>query len=292
MRRFYESTLAATGLPDGAVGVDAGLTLTKVVRARGGAIDAFAVETSAAPSGDLLTDMRADAPIGVTGARATIFAKAAPRIESEEIEAAVCGAVALLAGDGRAPEGDFVLALLGTGTAFAAVRGGNVSHLGGTALGGGSFAGIAWRIDPSLTYEAMIAGASRGDRTRVDTMVSDAYPDGIGRIGGEMTAAHLAKRGDASIADVLAALLNLHGENIAQIGASRALISRIPRLVLCGGFAHENPRFVESIAQMAGLFGVRVDLAPSPGFAGALGAAIIAADLTSPRRDYVPGPSP
>ena len=91
-----------------------------------------------------------------------------------------------------------------------------------------------------------------------------------------MTAAHLAKRGDETQDDVLAALLNLHAENIAQIAASRAIIAQIPRLVLAGGFAHENAALVESITSMAGLFGVRVDVTPHPGFAGAIGAAILA----------------
>jgi activator of 2-hydroxyglutaryl-CoA dehydratase len=92
-----------------------------------------------------------------------------------------------------------------------------------------------------------------------------------------MTAAHLSKHGDASRDDVLAALLNLHGENIAQIAASRAIIAQIPHLVLVGGFAHENHALVESLTAMAQLFGVKTEVAPHAGFAGALGAAIMAA---------------
>ena len=270
MRKLYACTIdAPVALPDGATGIDAGLTLTKVVRASAGRIEAFAFETGSATASDL-----GGGTLGVTGARGHVHASAGA-IVSQEIEAAAIGAKALLAADG-----DFVLALLGTGTAFAAVRGDRVSHLGGTPLGGGSFAGIARRIDPSLAYEAMIAGASRGDRTRADLMVSDAYPEGIGRIGGAMTAAHLSKQGDASLDDVLAALLNLHGENIAQIGASRAIIAQLPRLVLAGGFAHENAALVASITSMATLFGVQTQVAPHPGFAGALGAAIAAARKT------------
>lgn len=275
MRKLYACTIdVPVALPDGATGIDAGLTLTKVVRASAGRIDAFAFETGTATTSDV-----GGGTLGVTGARANAAHPSpgpSPLAEkgvtvSQEIEAAAIGAKALLAADG-----DFVLALLGTGTAFAAVRGEKVSHLGGTPLGGGSFAGIARRIDPSLTYEAMIAGASRGDRTRADLMVSDAYPEGIGRIGGAMTAAHLAKRDDASLDDVLAALLNLHGENIAQIGASRAIIAQLPRLVLAGGFAQENAALVAAISAMATLFGVQTQVAPHPGFAGALGAAIVA----------------
>jgi len=116
----------------------------------------------------------------------------------------------LLAAEERLGSGAFVVALLGTGTAFAAVRGEKVSHLGGTPLGGGSFVGITRRIAPSLSYAAMIASASRGERRRVDAMISDAYPEGIGRVGPDLTAAHLVK-GGGSLDDVLAGLLNLHG---------------------------------------------------------------------------------
>jgi type II pantothenate kinase len=275
MRKLYACTIdTAVALPDGVRGIDAGLTLTKVVQVRAGRLDAFAVETQSTTA---LALVDGETTLGVTGARGAAYAREGATV-SQEIDAAAIGAKTLLAA-----EGDFVLALLGTGTAFAAVRAGaaggaggdKVTHLGGTPLGGGSFAGIARRIEPSLTYEAMIAGAARGDRTRSDVMVSDAYPEGIGRIGGTMTAAHLAKAA-GSLDDVLAALLNLHGENIAQIGASRALIAQIRTLVLAGGFAQENAALVASISAMAALFGVETHLAPHPGFAGALGAALAA----------------
>jgi type II pantothenate kinase len=168
---------------------------------------------------------------------------------------------------------------MGTGTAFAAVRGATVQHLGGTPLGGGSFAGIACRVEASLTYERMVAGAARGDRRRVDVMISDVYPAGIGRVGPDLTAAHLARATAGSLDDFLAGLLNLHGENIAQIAAGRAQAVRMSRAVLAGGFAHANPSLVASITSMAALFGLAVEAAPWPAYAGALGAALAAADV-------------
>ncbi len=267
-------------LPPGVVGVDAGMTLTKVARGTARGIELASRETRAA----MPFDGRAVAPdasrIGVTGARAGDVSGDARAMPVQEIDAAARGLVAMLAAAERLGDGEFVMALLGTGTAFAAVRGGKATHLGGTPLGGGSFTGIVRRVDATLSYAEMIGGAERGDRRRVDAMIADIYPEGIGRIGPDLTAAHLAKQGDASMDDFLAGLLNLHGENIAQIGASRAIMANIRRIVLAGGFAHGNPALVTSISTMATLFGVAVELAPSPGFAGAIGAALVAAEAT------------
>ncbi len=268
----------ALTLPAGVAGIDAGMTLTKVVRATDGGITLVSRETPSALRLDLVHAETGDAErVGVTGARSGDVRDDARIVSVQEIDAAARGVVALLESERRIGDGEFVMALLGTGTAFAAVRGGHASHLGGTPLGGGSFAGIARRIDASLTYAEMIDGAERGDRRRVDAMISDIYPEGIGRVGPDLTAAHLSKSG-GSEEDFLAGLLNLHGENIAQIAASRAIIANIRRVVLAGGFAHCNPTLVASITSMAALFGVTVELAPVPGFAGALGAALVAAD--------------
>jgi type II pantothenate kinase len=266
-------------LPPGALGVDVGMTLTKVARSTDDGVVLEVRETRDVFDGDGRGILRHDEGglAGLTGARAALLGDGAAAVRVQEIEAGARGAAALLDLEGRLAGGEFLLVLLGTGTAFAAVRGGNVQHLGGTPLGGGSFAGIARRVEPSLTYEAMIAGAERGDRRQVDTMISDIYPEGIGRVGPDLTAAHLVRADEGSLDDFLAGLLNLHGENIAQIAAGRAQAVKLQRVVLAGGFAHGNPQLVASITSMAGLFGMMVETVASPAYAGALGAALVAA---------------
>jgi hypothetical protein len=261
-------------LAPGSAGIDAGLTLTKIARQTPRGIELAACLTSAALDRDArVSDIGGAATrVGVTGARGDRIADGASAVRVQEIEAAAHGAIALMGADAPA---EFALALLGTGTAFARVRDGAVQHLGGTALGGGSFAAIARLMAPSLSYQDVIENAARGDRRNADLMVSDAYPDGIGRISADLTAAHLAKTG-GRLEDALAALLNLHGENIGQIAAGRALVGGITRIVLAGGFAHQNGALVSSIADMARLFGLNVDVAPHAGFAGAVGAALMA----------------
>jgi type II pantothenate kinase len=273
---MHDATLPNRGLlPPGTTGIDAGMTLTKVAVATADTVKLHASETRAGESSVAL-DGIAPARTGVTGALLGPLAREGV-VRVQEIEAGARGASALLRSEDRLGDGEFLLALIGTGTAFAAVRGDSVQHLGGTPMGGGSFAGIARRVDPSLRYDAMIAGAECGDRRRVDTMISDIYPDGIGRVGPDLTAAHLQRATEGSLDDFLAGLLNMHGENIAQIAAGRANMARTQRLVLAGGFVHNNRLLVASMTQMAGLFGLDVEVAPSPGYAGALGAALAAA---------------
>ena len=264
-------------LPHGALGIDAGITLTKVARSTPAGVAFDARETRAELDDAAMAWLGVDsaASVGVTGARASLVGSTGVAVQ--EIEAGALGARALLECEGRLGDGEFLLVLLGTGTAFAAVGKASVRHLGGTPLGGGSCTGIARRVEPSMTYAAMIEATARGDRRRVDVMIADVYPDGIGGVGPDLTAAHLARAGEGSLDDFLAGLLNLHGENIAQIAAGRAQAVRMSRVVLAGGFVHGNPSLVASITSMAALFGLSVETAPWPAYAGALGAALAAA---------------
>jgi type II pantothenate kinase len=270
-------------LPDGAIGIDAGLTLTKVVHATATGVVLDARETRSVFTDRGWTALREAAQsnghVGVTGAKIAVVPNPAGHVQVDEIEASARGIRALLAATNRTGDGEYLMAMLGTGTAFAIIRGDDVvEHLGGTPLGGGSFAGIAHRVDPSLSYEDMIARAERGERRNVDTMVSDLYPDGIGRISADMTAAHLAQRGQGSLDDFLAGLLNMHAENVAQIAASRARMADLKRVVVGGGFVHNNPTMLDMFVKIAGLFGIAVEAVPAPGYAPAIGAALIAAE--------------
>lgn len=262
-------------LPAGVAGIDAGMTLIKVALADGPRLDCSARETAA--SGDVLALVAGASIVGLTGARSTALSQPQGVVAVQEIDAAARGCTALLDNAGDLGDGAFLMALMGTGTAFASVRDGKAAHMGGTALGGGSFSGIAHRVAPDLTYRDWIEAAARGERRNVDVMVSDVYPEGIGRIGPDLTAAHLSRRGAGSVDDFLAGLLNLHGESIAQIAAGRARMASASRIVLCGMFVHDNPALVASITGMLALFGSPADVVPNPGYAGAIGAALIAA---------------
>jgi type II pantothenate kinase len=253
------------------------MTLTKVVRASDSGVQFVVFETGSRDGASTAEVAGSATAVGVTGARADGF-EGPGFVTVQEIDAAARGCTVLLQAEERLGAGEFLMALMGTGTAFAAVQGGRVNHMGGTPMGGGSFSGIAYRVAPEMSYPEWIAAAGRGDRRNVDTMISDVYPEGIGRVGPDLTAAHLSRKGEGTTEDFLAGLLNLHGENIAQIACGRAAMANAGRIVLCGMFVQENPLLVQSITHMAGLFGVGVEVVQAPGFAGAIGAALLAGE--------------
>jgi type II pantothenate kinase len=269
----------ADALPGGCAGIDAGMTLTKIARRTTDGVEFVACETDPMLGSDQRVSglIQSADTIGVTGARGGLVGDGSGLIRVQEIDAAAHGAIVLMA---HSAPSEFLLALMGTGTAFAAVRHGSVTHLGGTAMGGGSFSAIARLIEPKLGYREIVAAAALGDRRNCDMMVSDAYAGGIGRISADLTAAHLAKSGGSSD-DFLAALINMHGENMAQIAAGRCQAAGLRQVVLCGGFVHANTPLVASMKDMLRLFGLECDVAPHAGFAGALGAALIASERRS-----------
>ena len=142
---------ATPALAPGVVGVDAGMTLTKVARASEGGIALAWYGTNDEGAGArIAAEVESAARVGVTGALLGAVHAGERFVRVQEIDAAARGVLALMESDGRAGSDGFVMVLLGTGTAFAAVRGENVTHLGGTPLGGGSFAGMATTIGSTL----------------------------------------------------------------------------------------------------------------------------------------------
>ena len=70
----------------------------------------------------------------------------------------------------------------------------------------------------------------------------------------------------------------MHAENVAQIAASRARMANLQRVVVGGGFAHNNPTMMEMFTKIAWLFGIAAEAVPAPGYAPAIGAALISAE--------------
>ncbi|HEY5656963.1 MAG TPA: hypothetical protein VIY27_04165 [Myxococcota bacterium] len=260
-----------------ALGADAGASLIKLAARDAGGEFEFA----SFPAGELEGVARwvqAFAPdhLGVTGGGAS---RLAPRLlrdcaRVDEFEAWGAGARTLLAD----AEARFLLVSLGTGTSIMLVEPGGVRRVGGTALGGGTVLGLGAALLGAKCFEEVARLAARGDRRRVDLLVSDIYPDGECPLPGELNASSFAKLArlptaqSAASHDLAHGVMGLVGENVGLICSGLAAAAQADPIVFGGTTLRDNPALVEILRRTCARLGRRSIFLARGEYAGALGA--------------------
>lgn len=276
------------------LGLDVGATLTKIAFRRAGTeaspgfelLPSADLETVAAHVGALRPRL-----VGATGGGAARLAPllGCPTRETSEFEAWGVGAGELLADARGAPEPGtrFLLVSLGTGTSILLVEDSKATRIGGTALGGGALVGIGGALT-GAGFKQLCELAVQGDSGVVDLRVSDIYgPDRI-PLAGDLTAASFGKLAleyaqgrpvepdERERAHRAAAVMRLVGENVALICAGLAAASGARHVVYGGSTLRGNPRLVEVLGEVTTLCGLQSCFLPHGGFAGAVGALVLA----------------
>jgi type II pantothenate kinase len=272
----------ASAAPPGrrALGADAGASLVKLA-ARNASGD---LEFASFPAGAVEEAARwiegfAPDRVGLTGGGAPGLARCLERqaAQIDEFEAWAAGARALL-GDAGGASGRFLLVSLGTGTSALRVERDGVQRVGGTALGGGTVLGLCAALTGATSFDEAARLAARGDRRRVDLLVSDIYRDGEPPLPGELNASSFAKLAGASAAqraagcDLAHGVMGLVGENVALICCGLAATAQAERIVFGGTTLRGNPALVQILGDTCATLGWQT-VFPSRGeYAGALGA--------------------
>jgi type II pantothenate kinase len=260
------------------VGVDAGASLVKLALREG---SASRHELLPAAALDVVAERVArigPESLGLTGAGASELAR---RVEAEcvrvtEFSAWGAGVRRLLAVQRPEVSEPYLLVSLGTGTSVLLAQGMGVSRVGGTALGGGTLMGLAGLLIGGASFEEVIALAARGDRRRVDLLVSDIYRPGEIALAGDATAANFGKpvvqRGAAQPEDLAQAILGLIGENVALICTGLAAAHGVHRIVYGGSTLRGNQPLRDVVGLITAAFGREPLFLDEGEFAGAIGA--------------------
>jgi type II pantothenate kinase len=270
-----ERTLVADPV---SLGVDVGASLAKLVSRDGGA-----VRQELLPAAELERVAERVATLGprtlgLTGAGASELAR---RVDGESVrvtEFAAWGAGVrrLLAAQRSDVVEPYLLVSVGTGTSVLLAQGMGVSRVGGTALGGGTVMGLGGLLLGGASFEEISALAAKGDRRRVDLLVSDIYRPGEIALLGDATAANFGKpavhEGRPAPADLSHAIMGLVGENVALICAGLAAAHGVHRVVYGGSTLRANPVLRDVLGLITAAFGREPILLDGGEFAGALGA--------------------
>jgi type II pantothenate kinase len=262
-----------------------GATLAKVAYRNPGRDVEFRLEPASAlvEIAALLADARPER-LGMTGGGASELAR---RLGGEgvlvnEFAAWGAGAKALLSRDGEAAGERFLLVSVGTGTSVMLADGMTVQRVGGTALGGGTIVGLGALLLGARRFEELTELAAKGDRRRVDLLVSDIYRPGEIALSGDLTAANFGKAAlrpvadEPARADLAHALMGLVAENVALICAGLGAALGVRRAVFGGSTLRGNPPLVGILDQITGFTGTRAVFLRDGEFAGALGALLLA----------------
>ncbi|MFQ5513834.1 MAG: hypothetical protein ACE5FG_05295 [Myxococcota bacterium] len=261
------------------VGVDAGATLCKLVCLTA------ELETAVLPAGDVrrvrewIESWKPDRLMATGGGAAALGQRLADVAVERvaEFEAWARGAPLLAERMGLALPPCYLLVSLGTGTSVLAIREGRAERVGGTALGGGTLLGLARLLLDTPSFDAVARLAERGDRTDVDLLVGDIYPEGEAPLPAGLTAASFAKLASRRPEDLAHALVGLVGENIALLCGGLGRACGAAAIVYGGSTLMGNAALERVLSVTTVASGLPACFLAQGAFCGAVGAALLGA---------------
>lgn len=168
-----------------------------------------------------------------------------------------------------------VIVSMGTGTAFVKAENGNVRHLGGTGVGGGTLLGLSNRMLNIRHFDDLVEMAKDGDLSNVDLFVRDIAGDLIVGLPPETTASNFGKISDlATKPDIALGIVNLVFQTIGVLSIFAARIDGTHDIVLTGNLTNV-PRAQDVFNGLTRLYSIRFHIPAHAEYATAAGAAIV-----------------
>lgn len=276
-------------VPTDTIGIDIGQSLTKITYSIGNEIMLTMNPTSSDFSElDEFMELNKDQykKINFTGGKAFVqYQEYSSDFETNlinEFDANIGGVKFLYEQNKSKPLPPSIIVTLGTGTSIILKTDG-ITHLGGSAMGGGFFMGLIRLIfQGSITdYSEVINYASKGNRYQVDLKVGDIYDiedNRVDKIFREFTAAALGKinkNNDVNTAkkeDIILSLIGSIGENIGTIATLMAENHKVKNVIFCGGFLIGNKPLKQTLSLLCKYKRLKPMFLSNSVFAGAIGA--------------------
>ncbi|HWQ58398.1 MAG TPA: type II pantothenate kinase [Clostridia bacterium] len=163
---------------------------------------------------------------------------------------------------------------LGTGTAFIRAGKDGFRHIGGSGVGGGTLAGLAWHLLHENDYASLADIAEKGDLKNVDLSIADICSDDISQLPAHTTASNFGRiRNSASNADIAMGLINMVFQTVGMLSVFALRNDPVRDAVLIGTLAKLTlaPKVLASVEE---LYDVRFFIPEDAVYATAIGAAL------------------
>jgi len=132
-------------------------------------------------------------------------------------------------------EEKFIVASMGTGTAFIKNEKREITHLGGTGVGGGTLINLCKKINPDISFETIRNSELTGNLENVDLTIQDITDEEIKTLPKDTTAVNFGKLNDkATKQDVVLGIMNMIFETIGVMAALAAKGTNITNIIAIG----------------------------------------------------------
>ena len=225
------------------IGIDVGATITKAVSVEDGrltcrvktrASDAITAATGAfgkiiLENGIPLDVIRGIRITGVGASKIKNNIFGIPTSHVDEIRAIGTGGMYLSGMD------NIIITNIGTGTAIIEANGRNISHFGGSGVGGGTIIGLAKKLLPTDEFNDIMNLAQAGDLSRVDLLLEDIMDTDISFLNKKTTAANFGKMSDnAGSGDIALAIINMVYQVIGMLSVFAARAKKVKQVIITG----------------------------------------------------------
>lgn len=191
-----------------------------------------------------------------------------PSIKADEFKAIGLGGKYISGTDNA------IIVSMGTGTAFVKVSGNEITHLGGSGVGGGTIQGLAGKMLGVSKFQNIIELAASGSLSKVDLSVGDISKNVISNMPMNVTASNFGKVSDlAGNSDIALGILNLVLETIGMLSIFAAKQDNINNIVLTGNLT-SIPHAAKVFKMLENLHKVKFLIPKHSEFATAIGAAL------------------
>jgi len=167
-----------------------------------------------------------------------------------------------------------IVVSMGTGTALVRVSGRNISHWGGSGVGGGTLMGLSKLILNISSINTLTRKAKDGDLRNVDLTVGDISGGPINGLPETATASNFGKvTDDANDGDKALAIMNLVCQSIGVLAVFAARANNFKDIIIIGKLT-QIPQTQNILAGVGELFGVSFHKPKNAENATAIGAAL------------------
>ena len=264
------------------IGIDIGSTTTKVaaivsddniIKIKTRAVDAITSATGAFGKMIMENDFRLDSidRINMTGAGSSKITGDLFGIKTNKIDEII----AIGAGGKYLSKKDqIIISNIGTGTAIIRVSGDDITHLGGTGVGGGTIIGLAKELLKTTDFDTILEYASKGNINNVDLNVGDIAETNIGFLEKQYTASNFGKMLDiATKEDIAIGIINLTYQVIGMVSVFAAK-SKNNNTVVITGNGSNNPIGQRILTDVSGMYNIDFEFPADAEYATAIGAAL------------------